>query len=192
MFLVQDLQVLPPVLFPGAKAGCQLNGIIVNNALYKSLQSHINGTGIRDYLKEKYDWTEATLESINWKAHHTALTMFPRQQRVTLRKYMFGWLATKQRRYRERHSPTNQCSLCGLLEGKKHIFSCPNEHITGLRKLTWDKLQTDITSHTATDFKAIFLIGMNINMGGAQPSEELRREWPEPLQLAFQKQMVSV
>ncbi len=116
-FRLNDLQKQPQFLFLRVKAGCQIKGRIVNNALYKSLKIHIKGRDLQMYLMEKYNWTETIFRSIDWKAHHKALLTFPRRQLGTLEKYIFGWLATKKRRYRERQSPTDTCALCGMTEG---------------------------------------------------------------------------
>ena len=185
-FRLQDLQSQSPVLFPGVKAGCQISGSMINNSLYKALKMHINGSALRMYSMEKYNWTEKMFSYIHWRAHHTALLKFPRQQRVTLGKYIFGWLATKRRRHRERQSPTDKCALCGLMEGRMHLFKCQHTQVTQLRNIAWTKLTMDIICHTADNFKAIFLSGMQILLGGAVPSIELRQEWPEHFQTAFQ------
>ena len=76
----------------------------------------ICGTQIKFYLMEKYDWSASIFSQIDWKAHHKELQKFPRKQKVTLHKYIHGWLATQKRKFRERRSVDDTCPLCGGVE----------------------------------------------------------------------------
>ena len=69
-----------------------------NNQLYKVLQLHINGQTLKQYLIEKYSWTEQIFNSIDWASHKQEITKIPRQQKVTIYKYLHGWLATNARK----------------------------------------------------------------------------------------------
>ena len=121
-FTLEELKNTESLLFPGAKAGCIINGRLENNNLYGSLKTQLNGAVLQDYLMEKYHWTEHTFNRVDWKAHYTVITKFPRPQQITLVKYIHGWLATTKRRHREQQSSTNRCTLCGLEDGCMHIF----------------------------------------------------------------------
>ena len=187
-FPLTNLKAQRHYLLPGVRAGCKINGRLVNNTLYQSLKQHVNGTTLRTYLMEKYAWTETIFFSIDWKAHHRALLQFPRQRRVTLEKYIFGWLATKKRRNRERQSPTDKCTLCGMTEGNMHFVECQDIQMGTIRKIAWEKLTMEVTSNTAIDFKAIFLSGMHSILVGDVPATDVQQDWPAPLQLAFNAQ----
>lgn len=88
-------------VFHGHRAGCKINGRIENNNLYKILKEAINGTCLKWYLIEKYDWSESSFQSVAWSIHQRETQKIIRQKRVTLVKYNHGWLATNKRRSRE-------------------------------------------------------------------------------------------
>ena len=113
----------------GARAGCKIQGRIENNNLYQKLKEEITGTKLKWYLMEKYDWSENIFKGVAWIAHHQELWKIPRYQRVTLQKFIHGWLATNQRRSREDTSIPPHYVFCGLEESCNHMFVCSNIHM---------------------------------------------------------------
>ena len=97
-----------------------------------------------------------TFELINWDAHQLAIEQFYGLQQVTVMKYIHGWLATKQRRFREGVYSSPQCELCHEIEDSHHIFSCQHTEMKEGRQREYMKLQQFLRKTTAEDvIKAI-------------------------------------
>ena len=187
-FSIQSLQQRADFLFPGAKAGCKIDGRVVNNGLYERLKYHVNGHKLQTYLMEKYHWTKTSYSCVDWKAHSKALKCMPQGQKVTLIKYIHGWLATKRRRHREGYSPTGNCALCHQPENGLHLFTCTNKQITEIRDIAWKKLLADVSYGTEASFQAVFQEGMQTIMGGQIPTNGTKAEWPNELREAYDAQ----
>ncbi len=152
-------------------------------------ESHVlSGTILKYYLMEKYTWSVGTFSSIDWKMHNKELQKFPRLKKVTLHKYIHGWLATQKRKLRERRALDDKCPLCGEVELRSHLFQCKNEQLQFVRTSYWKRLCTRITEHTVPEFRAIFQTGLDVIAGGELPTEQAKDEWPHDMQVTFQVQ----
>ena len=187
-FTVPILQQREDFLFPGAMAGCKIAGRIVNNGLYERLKYHVNGYKLQLYLMEKHHWSKTSHSRVDWKAHSKALKSIPQGQKVTLFKYLHGWLATKRRRCREGYSPTGNCALCQQQENGSHLFQCNNKQIAELREIAWKKLLADLSHGTDASFHAVLQEGMHTIMGGTYPTNETKADWPKELREAYDGQ----
>ncbi len=130
---------------------------------------------------EKYHWTTISFSQIDWRSHSKAFKSTSPGQKVTLTKYLHGWLATKRRRYREGYSPTEQCALCQQSEDRLHLFRCSNPQITEIRRIAWTKFRADFCQGTESSFQAVFQEGLQTVMGGLPPTDGTREDWPKEL-----------
>ena len=176
------------MVWEGTKAVCQIDGQNANNELFKALSNKIMGISMKRFLVQKYGWSNATFESIAWNAHEKELQAYPITRKVTLIKYMHGWLATKKRRHQEGRFSDPLCPLCGVEETKRHFFHCQNPQMRQINKIWWKQYLRDIGDDTDNGRKHVFQVGLETLLGGeSQPIRE-KREWPRDLQLAFQAQ----
>ena len=116
-----------PRLFQATKIGCFIQGRLHNNDLYKHLKESINGDFLMKFFCNKYNWDNETYHSINWEAHGYALYRYSKPTRHTIIKYIHGWLANQQRRFREGKAIDALCPLCGETESPAHMFKCHSE-----------------------------------------------------------------
>ena len=187
-YTAQTLQKDRSLLFPGTKAGCVINGRHENNDLYRSLKEHITGRNLQIYLMEKYGWSAAISESIDWVEHQRQLRQYTLLQRVTLIKYIHGWFATQRRQCRIGATATSTCPLCGREDNSEHIFHCQAEHMHQIRQGRWIKLLQDVVHSTEDGFKQIFRAGMMTIMGQEHPSRRTVLDWPQELVEAYDSQ----
>jgi len=187
-YSLRTLQQRESHVLPGTKIGCRIDGYMVNNGLYEAMKMKIGGKQLELYLMEKYNWSVRTFSRIDWKMHNKELHKFPRMKKVTLHKYIHGWLATQKRKFRERKSSDDKCPLCGGVESRSHIFECPNEQLHLVRTSYWKRLCTRITENTAPEFRAIFQAGLDTLAGGEGPTEQVQGDWPTELKDAFRVQ----
>jgi len=188
IFPIQSLKETHCHIFEGARAGVTIQGRIENNRLYSVLKSHINGSNMKQYLLEKYHWNDRIFANINWRAHHKAMRNIPRYKRVTLHKYVHGWLATNVRRHREGMASDDKCPLCGGPETRDHVFRCTNAQMKLIRVSYWKNYKTQICQSTGEGFKHIFLAGLDTIGGASDPTIETKAQWPEPLRAAYEIQ----
>ena len=123
-FRLEDLLKQKALVFRGTKAVCHINGTLVNNNLFSSLTAKIQGKILKDYLVQKYGWTDQILSKILWEEHEKELNKFPYTQKVTLIKFIHGWMATNKRKYREGTAVYDGCPLCGEKDSSLHFVYC--------------------------------------------------------------------
>ena len=155
-----DLRLTVPILFAGAKAGCIYQGKLIIGNLKKELQ-HILYTDALVYaLGTKYGWTDGVISVIDWDAHTTLLTTTPILQRVTLAKFIHGWLATKKRRCRNGSFVCPNCTFCDAEEDSMHMFKCPSPQFRDKRKSEVNELMNRLRKHTREDALTLLRIGL--------------------------------
>ena len=183
-----ELQKRETFIFPGAKIGCKLSGRIENNSLHQVLKHTINGRELKLYMMEKYNWNEDIFYQIDWTAHYRSFNKIQRSKKVTLTKFLHGWLATNKRQYRERKSHTELCSLCTEVETPAHIFYCTHERMKDIRAREWSKYVADMGKSTNPEFTAVLLAGLATIVGAESPNESTRSNWSSGVRAAFESQ----
>ena len=130
--LLDDMIAHAPSIFPGMGAVAKVEGELCTTRLKDEIHFHLTGPDIKEYLCQKHSWSNSTFATIHWEAHEAAIRRFSQLQRITVTKFIHGWLATKQHRYRtgRLHSPL--CQFCNTLEDKYHIFRCTEVHLAQL------------------------------------------------------------
>ena len=183
-YSLEDLQQREDLVFLGTRIGCKIDGRVVNNSLYSILKEKITGTSMRFYLLEKYHWTTAIFDDIAWDAHQKILKKTPHTKRVTLLKYIHGWLPTNKRRFRECRVPLGECALCGQVESQDHFLRCTNTQMQNIREPTWKELMTALVTDTEPGFKVVFTTGLSTVLGGQSPSAHTINDWPPEMRSA--------
>ena len=176
-----------PVL-QGTRAICVIDGRQVNNDLLPALKEKLMGSALKMFLMEKYGWNEVMFQSVCWEAHQTELHKIPIIRRPTLIKYIHGWLATKQRRYREGAFKDPLCPLCGSEERTNHFLRCMNSQLLTVRNAQWKVFKVELAKKTATGCWQVFQAGLDTLQDIEPPSSETRAEWPPELQVAYSAQ----
>ena len=138
--LRSELRITEPMLFEGVKAGCMRRGRIITGALKREIQTALYEAKLKHYLSLKHGWPGSVMEAIDWTAHKKVVESTPITQRVTLMKYIHGWLATKKSRYRQGVFNSAKCFFCPHDEDGEHIFRCTHETNRLIRKRAVEKL----------------------------------------------------
>ena len=183
-----SLQAQVSHVLVGSRASCRIAGRLVNNNLYQRLKEELAGEKLKWYLIEKYDWSEHLFHGIAWTAHQRELKKVPRYRRVTLQKFIHGWLATNKRRNRTESSTPPNCIFCGIVECRNHIFECSNNQLKMIRDHRWKQLMKDVLFSTDPAFGAVFQAGLNTVVGGPKPDDRTITEWPTGLRRAYELQ----
>ena len=185
-FTVEESRCRETYVFQGTKIGCKIGKRIENIFLYQVLKEKINGAVLHTYMLEKYSWSRRQSREINWTAHHRELSKFPHTHKVTLYKYIHGWLSTTKRQYRERRSPTNLCPLCSTAEERGHMFTCDHPQMSSIRMTYWKGLVKELGKNTPLSFTEIFIAGTV--MGREEPTDTTCTDWSNKFQEAYESQ----
>ena len=175
--------------FRGTKAICKINGRPENNNLYKILHKHAGTQDLQAYLLTKYDWAVHEFHAICWSAHHREIQRLSKVRKVTVIKYIHGWLANSQRKFFTKRHKDMQCFLCGNTEDRKHLFNCPNDKIKDLREKGLTRLIQALSKGTAQGFQQVFCTGIQTIFGRDSPDTETQMDWPTDLREAYNTQL---
>ena len=186
--VVTRIQSKKDKVFPGARATCIIQNRIENNSLYEVLRTQVHGRDLQLYLLHRYGWTARVFASIDWTTHQREFLKVSKLKRVTLTKFVHGWLATSRRRYSNGGVERPCCPLCTVEENRQHIFSCSNPQFVQLRNQRWAQLLKKIRADTALGFQAVFAAGLETVLAKEPPTESARSEWPSELRAAFDSQ----
>ena len=186
---LDQLQAKPSHVLLGARAGCRLHRRIENNHVLQKLKDDVTGNTMKLYLMEKYDWSVGDFDNVAWIPHQRELKKISRFQRVTLLKYIHGWLATNKRRRREGGTALEHCIYCGAVEDRKHIFTCTTPQWQHLLNIQWNNLASKVLSQTDPAFAAIFRQGLDTVRGKPPADERTMADWPLSLRKAYDVQV---
>jgi hypothetical protein len=120
----QLLTVAP--MNPYCNAYLSISGKTCSGHIRKSMFDAASSPRIREYLQRKFPWDDATFDSIEWTATHSALRgLTPADQRFVT-KFVFKMLPLGARlRQRKAHMPSN-CPTCEEpSEDDWHWITCP-------------------------------------------------------------------
>ena len=187
-YTVENLRHRDSHILQGTRAACKINGRVENNMLYDVLKAKILGGKLKRYLMDRYSWNDTVFHQIDWSTHHSEYKKYPSGRRITLTKYLHGWLATTKRRFREGRSINMACKLCGLEENRLHVFRCANEQFSQIRKQKWEVYIQEVGKKTDSCFKTVFHEGLRTALGHAQPVQEAQNGWPENIREAYETQ----
>ena len=160
----------------------------MNNDLSHQMKEKMNGDTFKEFLLHKYGWTDRIFNQIAWIAHQRQLHKVPMGHRVTLLKYLHGWLATKQRKFWEGLFKDSLCPLYGEDETRAHIFICRSEKMKAICQHRRRKFLQDIGDITIIGSQQVFEAGLSMVVGVEVPSGALRRSWPPDLQKVHEAQ----
>ena len=166
-----DLQLTRPLLFPGATAGCfhkqrmstGCTSLVVQTALYEDR--------LVNFLMQKYGWTSTEYKNIDWDAHSSILLSIPAMQKISMLKYVHGWLATKKRQYRKGCFQNSMCFLCDQEEGNTHMFSCKHPRVMQYRRVEIRAMLTRLRNCTEPDALQLIRVGLESLAGNCTVQE---------------------
>ena len=156
-----------PLFLEGAQAMCIINGHINTANLKDRVYDSIYESATTTFLCNRYNWMEKVFKLIDWEVHRKVLTSYHGVKKITVIKYIHGWLATKQRRHREGVYADALCELCGELEDSQHIFCCQNEAMKDSRRREFWALKTRLRKLLPEAVCLALLVGLGSISGEA-------------------------
>ena len=171
-----DLQMTRPVLFPGATAGCFYKNRMIIGCMSTAVQSALYEDRMVTYLMQKYGWSSHEYNNIDWNAQSSVLLSIPAMQRISMIKYVHGWLATKKCQYRKGCFQTSTCFLCDQEEGNTHMFCCKNPRVIEYRRVETRAMLTRLSNCTDPDVLQLIRVGLE-SLAGSCTVQEYQDEF---------------
>ena len=171
-----DLRLTKPLLFPGAMAGCFHQQRMITGSMALAVQTALYEERMVIFLMQKYGWTHHAYNNIDWDAQSSILLSIPAMQRISLMKYVHGWLATKKRQYRKGCYQTSTCFLCDQEEGNTHMFCCKNPRVIEYRKVELGAMITRLSNGTDFDVLQLIRVGLE-SLAGSFSVKEYQDEF---------------
>ena len=176
-----NLTAAPPGMLPGVKAICSSTGRILNRELKTEIQAAVCLPRLEEFLCLKYGWTRKIFTDINWKAHEAVIFSHQILKRVTVLKYVHGWLATQKRRWWEGTFHTPQCMLCQEIEDRGHMFCCSHERMVSVRNTVIQNFDAKVQKITSPEIAQALSVGIRSILGDANASVYRREFAPNKL-----------
>ena len=110
-----------------AKVYFASGGQININKLEEQIMANRHGQKLKKKLMEKFHWTTATFQCIDWKNHGEAVKKQDKLKYLKIAKSIFGWQAVNetQHSWYADQNPTDKCPTCGkCTETQEHLFQC--------------------------------------------------------------------
>ncbi len=188
IYTIHQLKIKPGYVFPRAKAVCTINGRLENNNLYLVLKNTISNHVFHDYLLAKYDWSQASFNKKCWRANGRELQRLSKARKVTVIKYIHGWLANNKRQFFTPKSIDKMSPLCGNIEDRRHLFCCPNDRAQELREKSLEGLIRYLCNGTVHGFQQVFSSGIQSVFGYSGLDDHTMLDWPIDLKDAYDTQ----
>ena len=111
-------------------SGIQLNfsNGTVTHKLKRAIRWAKTEGPLKEHLCNKFDWSEATFDDINWEAFRVAMNRLEKN-RVTLSKHACDWIRVGTRVNRDNPKYPRNCPSClAEEETAPHLITCPSRN----------------------------------------------------------------
>ena len=126
-------------LLPSCPAMVTIRGVSVTSNLFRQLVRSYTEPQYISYMKEKYQWTDFTINNIAWKCLSLAIQRIDRNVLTT--KICNDILPTMHHLYRCGMANNNKCKLCEERETREHMLHCKHPSRTKWKITFIDKLR---------------------------------------------------
>ena len=124
----EDTLSLP---YSGSRALLNINGMWITSEQQRYIRRAKWGGTLKEYCLEKYGWTHATFNKVNWEVVRTVRNKLPSSKFIHTSKIMHGWLPVMHMQAHSTGCP--QCPGCSWQdETLDHMFKC--EHIEARKR----------------------------------------------------------
>jgi hypothetical protein len=101
------------------------------------------------YYKEKYNWTKACINSIDWKSHGTAISYFTGRTKKTILQYIHKWLPLIASHSLQAEGSGRLCPFCHQSdEDHHHFLACQHNTPTTQWQLASTTLQQKLNKYS--------------------------------------------
>lgn len=178
---------------PACRASLYINNHAITNKYRESLRRAHDSQALREYMQQKYLWSDTTVEDIWWNGHDRAIRRLSHADRQTIQKFNFHHLPTLRRERFKNSDIPDHCPHCNLneIETDDHILLCTST-LRMKAKLHWDKIVSEYLSreHTPLVVKQAIMLGLH-HWILCQPIPNIETRFshlPQPIKAAYKAQ----
>ena len=95
----------------------------IPNYTRKEIRSHYGAQDAARFLKEKYRWTQQTLDNIEWELHAAIIQNQKYSRKKTTIKYIHRWLPSGSKRFGQ-NLRCPHCEGDGTQHDHDHVLTC--------------------------------------------------------------------
>jgi hypothetical protein len=115
----------PHVHYPASKCTLYINKLAVNRSYRAYLRRAYASHDTRAYLTDKFKWSRAQCENIDWYSHGTSIKSLTPNQLRFVQRFIIDWLPVNNRLHIRGRAPTNLCGICNRdIETDRHFLYC--------------------------------------------------------------------
>jgi hypothetical protein len=110
---------------PANEVNFVLNEETINANATKATTIAYNSISLREYMKEKYKWTDQQVNDVWWKVHHRLMSKLASHDLIRTKKFIFNLLPTNRKLHIRNGSHKEYCRNCHTeIENENHILRC--------------------------------------------------------------------
>lgn len=133
--------------------------------IHKDLEFHVRAAAsspeLRAYMARKYHWDDWLCDCIDWFPHGRALANCAYSKRVTITKFIHGWLPINKRLHEYDKSVPTKCATCNEpVESQQHFLYCNCDSRHAHRTLLRSNLEEWVGRKAPPAMKEILLKGL--------------------------------
>ena len=127
------------LFYSAAKTALMIDGGIVTKNTHEEIISALQMDELKSYYRDKYEWTEQVINSIDWDALHSGMRKHRGSYRTALFKLMHMWQPTNSYVHRMTRGTesTSKCCVCGGDDRQLHYLECEGDFYVKARKDAW-------------------------------------------------------
>ena len=117
------------------RAQVRINGIAVTGSLATNLRIAAHTPDLRDYLKQRWNWDDRTIDYIDWYTMGRAMHRVPIALRTFVVKLSHGWLPVQHNQHKWDNCQPKKCPYCSEPdETIQHFLTCQHPTATKAQK----------------------------------------------------------
>jgi hypothetical protein len=115
-----------PIQLPGDRIQLLINDKPVTSHHSKTITNNFHSIQMHKFFKDKYKWSDNTMEGIWWEVHGKTILTFTDRQQTTIQKFLHDRLPTNYRENKYYEYRSAMCYGCkNYIECNNHILQCP-------------------------------------------------------------------
>jgi Leu/Phe-tRNA-protein transferase len=110
---------------PANKVNFILNDHTINANVAKPTTIAYHNISLKNYMKDKYEWTNQQFNKIWWKPHHKSMMKLESNDLIRIHKFILNYLPTNKRKNKYQNDHPDTCETCNqYIETGNHIVRC--------------------------------------------------------------------
>ena len=186
-----------PLPLPDQTIQISFHGDVYERGCKQQARRHLHGQNAEMYIREKFGFTQKTLDLIDWSSIKDSNQQLSVKERATQSKYVYRWSFTSKRENRLDPNKTPMCPLCGKEEeNQHHVQCCKDRRATKVREELRDELEHDLEElKTHPDLATLIIRSLQtqenqqvvVDVTGHEEEDELRGLVEDQRQIGWDK-----